>query len=113
MRWMALAFGTALTIGGCEQPPRNLDAELDVNFTTGELLLSCRTSSSGTCYAVILDENRRMTVQAAAGATSSLGDVTDGMDYCVDVDTPDPARCHPRPLVSGKQIVHAAKVRRS
>ena len=99
-----------LLLAGCGKVDRSIDAELDADFAKGQVLLSCRSASSGTCHALFLVDGERVTAQAAVGASSGVDGVGEGADYCVEVSAPDVTKCHPRPLAAGKQIVRKTTV---
>ncbi|MBO9713421.1 hypothetical protein [Sphingomonas sp.] len=111
MRWSVGLLAAGLLLSGCGKPDRSIDAEIDADFAKGELLLSCRTSGSGTCHAVFLADGQAFRAQASAGGTASVSSVGEGTDYCVEASVPDPARCKPTPLVQGKQIVRRLTVK--
>lgn len=100
-----------LLLAGCDTGPRSVEAELDADFAKGELLLSCKASSSGTCHAIFLSDGEKLDAQAPAGGSSSVSAVGEGTLYCVDAVAPNPARCRPQPLVAGKQIVRKALIK--
>jgi hypothetical protein len=110
MKWTLLIL-VPLLLAACGKTERRVGAELDANFAKGEVLLTCKVSTSGTCHALFLVDTQRVTLQAAAGSAASASGVGEGALYCVGVGAPDPAKCRPRPLVQGKQIVHSATVK--
>lgn len=111
MRTAIPALALLLLAAGCGKVERSIHAELDADFASGRVLLACTASSSGTCYAVFLQDGQAITGQAAAGNTSEIEGVGEGADYCVAVSPPAPNQCHPRPLSPGKQIVRSSTVR--
>jgi hypothetical protein len=112
MRPTCLAFAAPLLLlGACTHTARNIDAELEADFARGTVLLTCKASSSGTCYAIFLAGGAIVKGQAAAGGTATIEGIGAAADYCVDIETPDPAKCRPRPLEDGKQIVHKSTVK--
>jgi hypothetical protein len=112
MRPTRLAFAAPLLLlGACTHTARNIDAELEADFTRGNVLLTCKASSSGTCYAIFVANGSVVNGKAAAGDAATIEGIGAAADYCVDVETPDPAKCRPRPLESGKQIVHKSTVK--
>lgn len=111
MRWLCLIpAALLLPLAGCDDGARNIDAELDADFTSGTVLLSCKQSSSGTCHAAIYTDTGLVSIEAAAGSTATGEGLTDEARYCVDVVTPQFTQCHPRPLAPGKQIVRKVKM---
>ncbi len=111
MKWTGLILLPLLLLAGCGgKTERSIDVQLDADFAKSEVLLTCKASSSGSCKALFLIDTERKTASAAAGGTVGVS-VGEGAYYCVDVVEPDPAKCRPRPLVAGKQIVHASTVK--
>jgi hypothetical protein len=111
MKSPLMLIAPALLLAGCGNAGKSVEAELDADFAKGEVLLSCKAASSGTCHAIFLHEGDTISAQAEAGTTASVTGVGEGADYCVDAVVPEPNRCHPRPLVPGKQIVRRSTIR--
>lgn len=105
MKWTALLIAAPLLLTACDKAPSHVEAEVDADFAKGDVMLTCKVSSSGTCYAIFIGENGSVTAKAAAGQASGASGVTEGMDYCVEATEPDPSKCRPRPLAAGQQIV--------
>jgi hypothetical protein len=112
MRLACLILTILPMLAACAPADRSVDAKLDANFGSGELVLSCRASASGTCYAIFLVDGEIVRGEAAAGASSSIGGVGEGAEYCVGAQLPDPSKCHPRALVQGTQIFHRSTGKR-
>ena len=110
MKWPCLIVVPLLLTACGGKTERSMHAELDADFAKGEVLLACKESSSGTCHALFLVDTERKTVEAAAGASVSAAGIGEGAYYCVDVAPPDTAKCRPRALNSGKQIVRSSTV---
>lgn len=114
MKWpgsMPVLILAPLLLAACGgKTERSLHAELDSDFAKGEVMLACKQSSSGKCHALFLVDTERKTIEVAAGAAASTTGINDGTYYCVDVAAPDPAKCRPRALNSGKQIVRSSTV---
>lgn len=111
MSWRCLILALFLPLAACGDGPRNLDAELDADFATGKVRVTCRYSSSGRCFALFLTVGGQVKGEAFAGSNATVEGVGDGSRYCVDVRQPDPMKCRPKPLAAGKQIVHVEQVR--
>ena len=111
MRLSLLLLAVPLLLAGCGKTEREVHAELDADFAKGQVLLSCKSSSSGACHAMFLVDGELVTAQAATGATTGVNGISEGATYCVDVRAPDPTKCKPKPLVPGKQIVRSSTVR--
>lgn len=112
LRRLLLPLVLVLPLAACSETPRNLDAQLDADFATGKVRITCKYSSSGRCFALFLTAEGQMKGEAFAGSNATVEGVGDGSRYCVDVSQPDPAKCRPKPLSPGKQIVHVEQVRR-
>lgn len=110
MNRTVLLLALPLLAAGCGRTTRNVEAQLDADFATGQVVLSCKASSSGTCYAIFLGDDDMVTLDAAVGASASTG-INEGARYCLDASAPDPGKCHPKPLAQGKQIVRASTVK--
>ena len=112
MRRAMAIIGLAILAGcGETETTRNIDAMIDADFTTGEALITCRASSTGTCHGVFLTEGVRDTAAVKQGETSSLSGLGPRTHYCLDVRAPDPEACRPRPLADGQQIVRSTTVK--
>lgn len=111
MMLRCLVLALLLPLAACGETQRNLDAELDADFATGKVRVTCRYSSSGRCFALFMTIDGQVKGEAFAGSNVKVEGIGDGSRYCVDVRQPDPARCHPKPLGPGKQIVHVEQVR--
>jgi hypothetical protein len=110
MKWPCLILAAGLLAGCGGKTEKSMHAELDSDFAKGEVMLACKASSSGKCHALFLVDTERKTIEVAASATGSTAGINDGTYYCVDVSAPDPAKCRPRALASGKQIVRSSTV---
>jgi hypothetical protein len=104
MRLACLTLALLPMLAACTPADRSVDAELDADFGKGEVLLDCKASGSGTCHALFRIDGEVVRGEAAAGAAATIGGLGEGADFCVGAEPPDPLKCHPRPLVKGKQI---------
>lgn len=111
MKWICLTLAIPMLLGGCAKTERSIVAQLDADFATGQVVLTCKSSTSGTCYAIFLADGELLKAEAAAGATASVAGVNEGTRYCVDVAAPDVTKCHPKPLARGEQIVRHSTVK--
>lgn len=111
LRGMAILALVALASCGETGTTRSIDAMMDADFTTGELLITCRASSTGTCHGVFLTEGMRDTAEVPQGETAGINGLGSGTLYCLDVRAPDPESCRRRPLVDGEQIVRSTRVK--
>ncbi len=111
MKW-PVAMVVPMLLAGCsaDRTERNVDALIEANLAKGDVLFTCRASSSGACHAVFLVDGHAVTAEATAGSAASASVEGANVEYCVDVTAPDPASCHPKTLVDGQQIVRSSTV---
>ena len=111
MKWVVAIVAPMLLAGcGTTRTERNVDALLEANLAKGDVLFTCRASSSGTCHAVFLVDGNAVTAEAPAGSAVSASVAGVNVEYCVDVTAPDPSACHPKTLVDGQQIVRSSTI---
>jgi hypothetical protein len=103
MRWVVI--GMALRAAGCgEKVDKNISAMLETDFQKGTVIMTCRESSSGTCYALFTFKDDVVRIEAAKGTATTATGITDFSRYCLDVAPPKDG-CELKPLTEGQQIV--------
>ena len=103
MRWMVI--GAALLVAGRgPKVDRNISVMFETDFQKGTVTLTCRDSSSGTCYALFVfkDDVKRLEVPKGSAATAT--EIVDFTRYCVG-DTAPADGCDLKPLTEGQQII--------
>ena len=87
MRWMIA--GVALLVAGCaETVDSEVAAILDADLQKGTVMLTCRTSSTGTCHALFALGNDVIRIEAAQGNAATATGITDLHRYCVGATAP-------------------------
>lgn len=110
MRIWGIAVAAALLAGCAGSEARKVDAVLEAKLEPGEVLITCRESSSGTCHALFVTEATQIEAQVKQGETGSASGLSPTTRYCIDVQAPDANACRPRDLANGQTIVRYSKV---
>ncbi|MCW3836600.1 hypothetical protein ACFQ1E_09740 [Sphingomonas canadensis] len=104
------ALALLLMLPACQPAgEKTVEAVLDARLEGGTVTLQCRRSSSGSCHALFYTDRELLGAVAKAGESASAEGIGPGTRYCVDAEQPDPAKCRPRPLEEGEQIVRRNK----
>lgn len=103
MRWMAA--GMALLVAGCgPKVDHSISVMLETDFQKGTVTMTCRDSSSGTCYALFAFKDDVKRLEVAKGSAATATEITDFTRYCVGASAPGNG-CELKPLTEGQQII--------
>lgn len=103
MRWIIV--GAALLATGCgETVDSSVSVLLDTDLQKGTVTMTCRESSSGTCYALFAFKDDVVRIEAAQGAVATASNINDLSRYCVGATAPGDG-CDLKPLAEGQAIV--------
>ena len=105
MRVMVL--GLALLAAGCAaKGDQSLSVMLETDLQKGTVTMTCRESSSGTCYALFAFKDDVKRLEVAKGSTASVTEIVDFTRYCVGTTAPGDG-CELKPLADGQQIIRS------
>lgn len=107
MRGMIAGLGllASCLVAGCtEKVDRNLSVMFETDFQKGTVTMTCRESSSGTCYALFVFKDDVKRLEVAQGSAATATDIVDFTRYCVGVTAPANG-CDLKPLSEGQQII--------
>lgn len=91
-------------LGGCDAPRRAVSAQVVAPPGATSLTLTCRTSTSGRCHALVAAATATRGT-AAVGETVRIGGVTPLARLCVSDRPVEQGRCQARPIEPGTQII--------
>jgi hypothetical protein len=103
----AIGLLALLAMTGCSgtmvQEEHKLNAIITADFSSGDLSLACRESSSGTCHMLLTGKDGPVRISASAGASENASNIAPGTQFCIG-DTPPADRCQLQALRGGEQI---------
>jgi hypothetical protein len=104
-----MIVAAALLVAGCGgkvTKSQSVSAMLEADIPSGNVMLNCRASSSGSCHLLLVTGEKIERLSADAGKTATAGGVTDATQYCLQESAPQNG-CRLQPLNQGQQIVRS------
>lgn len=108
MKW-AMIVAAALLVAGCGTKvtkSQSVSAMLEADLKSGNVILNCRASSTGSCHLLLVTGEKIERLSADTGKTATAGGATDATQYCLQESAPQNG-CRLQPLAQGQQIVRS------
>lgn len=100
-------------LAGCsaKTEKHNVSLVLEADFASGKLMLTCRDSSSGSCYVLVAGSGEPVRLTAAKGAMAeSPKGAAEGAQFCAGESEPQ-NKCRLTVLRDGEQIFRSSEVK--
>ncbi|MEI9926837.1 MAG: hypothetical protein WDN44_02945 [Sphingomonas sp.] len=106
--WVMMAVLAAGCAPGAAK--HGVNAELEAHTAAGDVILTCRASSTGACHALFSTDDKTARIQAPVGGTSAASGIGPDTQYCLDSSPPQDG-CRLVALREGEQIVRTESLK--